>query len=324
MIAETRRISRQARDFTEAYHSAFKEYLSGANQATIRRAYELGRVALAAGMGVLELAALHETCAATLASEIGAAKTEAFKFLLESLAPYEMVFRGLQEADAKLRQSLRELMLTEDTLRRQNEKLSSTHQALAQERKRYRELFEFAPDAYLVTDLTGKIREANRTLAALLCTPQALLAGRPLSEFVLDEEREAFESHLREFKVGDLEKIDDWQLSVQPSDGTSIQLAVAIGAERGVDGALSGLRWLLRDVTKRKRAEEERTQYLVSHAEAEAARRFEFLAEASSLLASSLDYEATFASVARLTVPYLADWAFVHLVEEDGSILQLQ
>jgi hypothetical protein len=60
MIAETRRISRQARDFTEAYYSALKEYVSGANESAIRRAYELGRVALAEGMGVLEMAALQK------------------------------------------------------------------------------------------------------------------------------------------------------------------------------------------------------------------------------------------------------------------------
>ena len=42
-----------------------------------------------------------------------------------------------------------------------------------------------------------------------------------------------------------------------------------------------------------------------------------FLAEAGSALASSLDYEATLQRVARLTLPALADWCIVDLLEGD-------
>ena len=48
-----------------------------------------------------------------------------------------------------------------------------------------------------------------------------------------------------------------------------------------------------------------------------------FLAEASEILASSLDYQATLASLARLVVPRLADWCAIDLLEDDGSINQL-
>ncbi len=43
-----------------------------------------------------------------------------------------------------------------------------------------------------------------------------------------------------------------------------------------------------------------------------------FLAEASSVLSSSLDYETTLTSVARLAVPRLADWCTVSVVDEEG------
>ena len=48
-----------------------------------------------------------------------------------------------------------------------------------------------------------------------------------------------------------------------------------------------------------------------------------FIAEASEMLASSLDYETTLANVARLAVPRLADWCVVHIVEEDSNPQQL-
>ncbi|MBI4493244.1 MAG: GAF domain-containing protein [Chloroflexi bacterium] len=55
--------------------------------------------------------------------------------------------------------------------------------------------------------------------------------------------------------------------------------------------------------------------------QAEAAqRRLVFLAEAGSVLCASLDYEATLAHVARLAVPYLADWCTVRVLEDDQSL----
>jgi signal transduction histidine kinase/DNA-binding response OmpR family regulator len=58
-----------------------------------------------------------------------------------------------------------------------------------------------------------------------------------------------------------------------------------------------------------------------AHAGAEAARRrAAFLAEASAVLASSLDYDATLSEVARLAVPSVADLCVVDILEADGSV----
>lgn len=52
----------------------------------------------------------------------------------------------------------------------------------------------------------------------------------------------------------------------------------------------------------------------------DAEQRAAFLAEASTVLAGSLDYIATLTSLAQLAVPRLADWSAVHMREADGSI----
>jgi PAS domain S-box-containing protein len=62
-------------------------------------------------------------------------------------------------------------------------------------------------------------------------------------------------------------------------------------------GQLSGQIIMVHDVTQRKRGED-------AH---------RFLAQASTLLASSLDYETTLATVAHLVVPFLADWCMVYI-----------
>lgn len=82
------------------------------------------------------------------------------------------------------------------------------------------------------------------------------------------------------------------------------------------------------DVTERTRLEEARARLLAieqaARATAEAAeRRAGFLAEASAVLSSSLDYETTLASIARLAVPRIADWCVVDAVDPEGAIRRL-
>lgn len=61
------------------------------------------------------------------------------------------------------------------------------------------------------------------------------------------------------------------------------------------------------DITERKRIEDQER----------------FLAEASALLATSLDYQTTLKNLAHLVVPQLADWCSIHVVEEDLFIRQV-
>jgi PAS domain S-box-containing protein len=50
-----------------------------------------------------------------------------------------------------------------------------------------------------------------------------------------------------------------------------------------------------------------------------ASRELEFIADASAVLSSSLDYEQTLRQVARLAVPEMADWCGLYLLGEDGT-----
>jgi signal transduction histidine kinase len=57
--------------------------------------------------------------------------------------------------------------------------------------------------------------------------------------------------------------------------------------------------------------------------EQQAHQRADFLSQASALLDSSIDYQATLTNVAKLVVSSLADWCIIHIVEEDGSVRRL-
>ncbi|HEV8516798.1 MAG TPA: PAS domain S-box protein [Candidatus Limnocylindrales bacterium] len=72
------------------------------------------------------------------------------------------------------------------------------------------------------------------------------------------------------------------------------------------------------EIARRREAERQ------ALAESEVAQaRLAFLAEASQILASSLDYPETLAAVARLAIPRLADYCIVDVVEGDDELLQV-
>jgi PAS domain S-box-containing protein len=58
-------------------------------------------------------------------------------------------------------------------------------------------------------------------------------------------------------------------------------------------------------------------------AQARMAEERRLVAEASQVLASSLDYETTLRNVAALTVPQFADWCSIDLVGEDGALTRI-
>src|SRR4051812_15146831 len=76
-----------------------------------------------------------------------------------------------------------------------------------------------------------------------------------------------------------------------------------------------------------KRQAEEREKLIreqAARAEAEARQeRLAFLADASNVLASSLDYDETLRSLATLVVPRVADFCIVHAADEEGTMTQV-
>ena len=81
----------------------------------------------------------------------------------------------LKQISLQLETAWEELQIAHEELHQQNEQLQQQNQelmvalALAQsQRQRYLDLFEQAPDGYLVTNIAGAISEVNRAAAKLL------------------------------------------------------------------------------------------------------------------------------------------------------------
>jgi PAS domain S-box-containing protein len=149
--------------------------------------------------------------------------------------------------------TIEELRLADEELRTQSEALADSHDALDQERIRFRELFDFAPDAYLITDLYGTIREANVAASRLLGVEPKSLVGKPLPSFFEDSARKQFPHQLDQ--LCDRNRLDDWEMWVHPRRGARTAVSASI-ARSSRNYLAAEYRWIVRDITKRRQAEE--------------------------------------------------------------------
>lgn len=157
----------------------------------------------------------------------------------------------------ELSSALQEVHTATIELQEINAELVSSRQALEKERGRYQELFEFAPDGYLVTDTEGIVLEANTSATSLFNISKFFLIGKPLALFVNSEERSFFRTRLAQIKNGASMQNGEWELVMLSKKRTAFPASLTVGAVQAYKGEVAELRWLIRDITKRRQMEDE-------------------------------------------------------------------
>jgi PAS domain S-box-containing protein len=159
----------------------------------------------------------------------------------------------LPEAFQELHTTMEELQVAEEELRQQNEMLAEAFERIEAESARYHDLFELAPDGYLVTDMHGIIREANRAATRMLRIGVKYLIGKPLTSTIVPEDVRDFRLQLLE--AAKMTDTQTWDVRMQRRQSGSFHASLTVGIIRR-GGEADGLRWLVRDVTVQKQAEE--------------------------------------------------------------------
>jgi PAS domain S-box-containing protein len=157
-------------------------------------------------------------------------------------------------------------------------------------------------DAVIATDSDGRITFMNPVAESLTGWTEAEALAQPLEaifKIFSEATRAPVESPvtkvLREGKVVGLAN----HTVLRPKSGPEIPIDDSGAPILNEQGAIVGVVLVFRDVSHEKRDQA----------------RNEFLARAGEALASSLDYQATLATVARFAVPQLADWCGVDLLD---------
>src|SRR5207245_9752868 len=120
-------------------------------------------------------------------------------------------------------------------------------------------------------------------------------------------------------------EVEQFDFMFRRKVGEPVQVLACTSPVASPTGQIVGALGMFTDITDRLAAEEERRELLRREQEAraqaeEAQQRLSLLADASALLASSLDYERTLTSLSRAVVPGMADWCIIHLIDDDGAV----
>src|SRR5262245_19292512 len=255
--------------------------------------------------------------------------------MLHERMTVDELFTALQALkDDKASDLITELQVHHLELEIQNRELRDTQQQLAHSRMRYADLYDFSPIGYASLDERGLIEEINITGGKLLAENPHKLIGRSFAEFIPAESVQPFLDYLQRCKWSRQQRSMELRLISLDRSELDVQLFTTVTQD--ADRHTLQFRTAIIDITQRKRAEAaaretrkkleevvaERTAELTSERrQREDAQQF--LYEASSVLGMSLDYEITLWTLARASLPHLADGSAVDIVQEDGSIKRI-
>ncbi len=155
-----------------------------------------------------------------------------------------------------VRERTEELRTHQIELQMQNEELRSAQQELEASRRKYVELYEFAPVGYFMFDANGLIRDVNMAGANQLELDKQALLKKPFSLFIPSpNDRLAFTAHKkRTFLTQQRQECD---LKLRRRDGVVFYARLESIAVENVDYRAGQIRTAVADITRLKQAEEE-------------------------------------------------------------------
>lgn len=190
--------------------------------------------------------------------------------------------------------------------------------ALRESEARYRLLIETMNDGLSILDASGVLTYANDRLCQMVGYSRPELIGKPAVSLVAETHRKTVSEQVSRHRQHEYEP---YEVVMNGRDGQQISAIISPAPIIDGDGHFQGSVAVITDITRQKQTEAALARSL--QGEKAAREQLAFLAEASRVLASSLDYTTTLAAVARLAVPEIADWCAVDVLDADGVVERL-
>jgi len=130
-----------------------------------------------------------------------------------------------------------------------------TQKSLHRSEKKYRDLYDNAPDMYHSINKDGIIIECNDTEAKMLGYRKEDIIGRPIACFLTEESRKIYEQEFSVLK--DHEAMYGLEREFIRKDGTTFTASLNVFIELDENGELVRTKTIGRDITESRKAEEE-------------------------------------------------------------------
>ena len=164
---------------------------------------------------------------------------------------------------------------------------------LVESERRYRELYEEAPNAYVAIGIDRRLQSVNHRATQLLGVPASELVDQPV--LPLFAETSAGRPRAEEaLSAGfDGQETSGWELEMRRRDGSALWVSAWIRPLRGADGRIPAVHSIWVDITDRVRAEAERAslqqQNLYLQEELKSVHNFDEIVGRSPALLAVLD-----------------------------------
>ena len=166
-------------------------------------------------------------------------------------------------------------------------------------------IVDSSDDAIIGKTLAGTIVSWNVGAERLYGYRADEAIGQPIAILIPPDRPDELPAIMSQLAQG--ERIDHYETERMRKDGARIFISLTISPIRDDTGTITGASAIARDITARKRAEAQQR----------------FMVEANQQLAASLDYEAKLTQLTRLTIPYLADYSLLYMIDSDGQAHQV-
>jgi PAS domain S-box-containing protein len=182
-----------------------------------------------------------------------------------------------------------------------------TEEALRRSEQQLRSLFEFSPDAVLVTNQEGRITEANAQVERLFGYSRRELLGQPVEVLIPERFRDAHPAHRRDFHAEPRLRPMGAGLELygRRKDGSEFHVDIMLSPIETAEGR--AVLTVIRDICEEKRADEA------------------LLLELSGVLLANLEVDkllSAFSAGIQQLVPH--DWAALAFHEPEADQLRLQ
>ena len=236
--------------FERRYRRSLAAHLEGDGE---EEALDLGRSALAEGRSLLDLMAVHRAALpAVMKSSRGAELRRRFEktdeFLVQAVAPFEMISRGWREMVDRLRgmNALLERQVAERTA------------ALSESEQMARGMIDTALDAFVQMNEAGRILEWNPQAEITFGWPREEAIGKSLVELIIPRDQQAAQAAdmARFVKTGGSAESrlgKRREIAALRRDGAELKIELAMTAHRRQDGYVFNV--FIRDVTEQRAAD---------------------------------------------------------------------